>query len=111
MDAAEQCIRNRLVEMRDELNALSDATRDERDPVVVDQQSVGRLARMDALQSQAMQIETERRRQLALARIEAALARLDQGEFGYCIVCGEAIEDRRLANDPTVPTCIRCAGG
>jgi DnaK suppressor protein len=111
MDAAEQCIRNRLEEMRDEITALSDATRDERDPVVVDQQSVGRLARMDALQSQAMQIETERWRQVALARIEAALARLDHGEFGYCIVCGEAIEDRRLANDPTVPTCIRCAGG
>lgn len=111
MDTAEQRIRSQLMDMRAELTASSDATRDERDPVVVDQQSVGRLARMDALQSQAMQIETERRRRLALARIEAALARLDHGEFGHCIVCGEAIEDRRLANDPTVPTCIRCAGG
>ncbi len=72
---------------------------------------VGRLSRMDALQEQAMQVETERRRHQELQRIEAALERIDEGEFGYCAVCGDEIELKRLEHDPTVPTCIACAKG
>jgi DnaK suppressor protein len=103
--------RTRLLALREELNAASDATRDDREPVELDQQSVGRLSRMDALQDQAMHQETERRRQQTLTRIDAALARLDDGEFGYCIACGEEIDERRLEHDPTLPTCVKCAGG
>jgi DnaK suppressor protein len=111
MSATDETIRKKLLEIRTELTALSDATRNDRDPVALDQQSVGRLSRMDAIQGQAMQMETERRRQQSLARITAALARLDDGEYGCCISCGDDIDGRRLDNDPTVPTCIRCAGG
>ena len=41
----------------------SAAAKQDRAPVELDQQSVGRLSRMDALQVQAMAQETERRRQ------------------------------------------------
>ena len=44
-------------------------------------------------------------------RIAAALARIDQGEFGYCTGCGEEIAIKRLELDPTMPTCITCARG
>ena len=71
---------------------------------------VGRLTRMDAMQSQAMAIETERRRDLEIKRIDAALGRIDADEFGYCGICGEPIDTRRLENDPTVVTCITCLG-
>jgi DnaK suppressor protein len=98
-----------LLRLRDDLISQSQATQDGRDPVELDQQSVGRLSRMDALQNQAMQLETERRRQQTLLRIDAALARLDEDEFGYCVACGEEIDKRRLENDPTVPRCIKCA--
>ena len=64
---------------------------------------------MDALQVQAMQIETNRRRHVELKRIESALRRLEDGEFGYCIICGKEIEDKRLNIDPTVPSCIACS--
>jgi len=50
--------------------------------VELDQQSVGRLSRMDALQNQAMQQETERRREVEIKRIDAALHRLGEDEFG-----------------------------
>jgi DnaK suppressor protein len=50
--------------------------------VTLDQQSVGRLSRIDALQGQAMAQETARRRAVDLVRIDAALARLDAGTYG-----------------------------
>lgn len=90
--------------------AREDALGQEGQKVVeLDQQSVGRLSRMDALQGQAMARATGARRAAQRQRILAALARLDEGEFGYCTECGEAISPRRLALDPAVPTCISCA--
>jgi RNA polymerase-binding transcription factor DksA len=38
--------------------------------------------------------------------LDAALTRLDEGEYGYCVNCGEAIEPERLALDPATPFCI-----
>lgn len=102
-------IEQRLRARREELLRLTAAHEDESDPVEVDQSSVGRLTRMDALQSQAMAAEVERRRELELARIETALERIEQGEFGYCVSCGEPIAQRRLELDPANPLCVSCA--
>ncbi len=52
--------------------------------------------------------ENEHRRQQQLVKITAALSRIDAGEFGECYVCGEAIDPRRLAVDPTNTRCINC---
>jgi len=79
--------------------------------VALDQQSVGRLSRMDALQQQAMAKATSARRTQQRQRIVATLARIEEGEFGYCAECGDDISLKRLALDPTVPTCINCAKG
>lgn len=103
--------RERLIKEREVLEALSDTGRDSRNPVVLDQTSVGRLSRMDAIQVQAMAIESERRRQTQIKRIEAALKRIDEGEFGYCLRCGEEIPEKRLEIDPTALLCTRCAAG
>ncbi|MDH3665215.1 MAG: TraR/DksA C4-type zinc finger protein, partial [Alphaproteobacteria bacterium] len=70
---------------------------------------VGRLSRMDSLQSQAMAKETDRRRHQELDQIDNALQRLVDGTYGDCIDCGEPIADKRLAFDPSTPLCIDCA--
>jgi len=100
-----QALLDRLAALRD----LQDSSAESRRPVELDQTSVGRLSRVDALQHQAMALEIERRRGREKLRIEAALRRMDAGDFGYCISCGEEIASQRLAVDPTTPTCIRCA--
>ena len=64
---------------------------------------------MDALQSQAMAQETARRRQLDIKRIDAALMRLEEGEYGYCATCGEMIPRGRLELDPAAVTCVKHA--
>jgi DnaK suppressor protein len=104
-----QAIAARLRARRDELLQLTAAHEEESDPVEVDQSSVGRLSRMDALQSQAMAAAVERRREAELARIGAALERIEQGEYGECMSCGEAIALKRLELDPATPVCVRCA--
>jgi DnaK suppressor protein len=104
-----QAIAARLRARRDELLQLTAAHEDESDPVEVDQTRVGRLSRMDALQSQAMAAAVERRREAELARIGAALERIEQGDYGECVSCGEAIAPKRLELDPATPVCVRCA--
>ena len=99
----------RLEDRRDELYEERAMSKDSRKPVELDQTAVGRLSRMDALQVQAMALETERRRDQELSRIESALQRIKDGDFGYCVECGEEISVKRLENDPTAPLCIRCA--
>jgi len=103
--------RDRLIARRRELLEWMDSSAESRKPVELDQTRVGRLSRMDALQNQAMSMAAERRRQLELQRIEASLKRLEQGEYGYCVACGDQIPLRRLELDPTLPTCVNCAGG
>ncbi|MGI9407307.1 MAG: TraR/DksA family transcriptional regulator [Hyphomicrobiaceae bacterium] len=101
----------RLQARKQELSSLREISADARDTVALDQQSVGRLSRMDAMQQQAMAEATERQRAGELLRIEAALARLEDGEYGYCERCGEEIPDKRLEIDPSVATCVDCAAG
>lgn len=101
----------RLDEKKNELLAMSAMTEDARAPVTLDQQSVGRLSRMDALQHQAMAAAQERARRRDLVRIEMAERRLIDGEYGWCAECGEAIPDKRLAIDPMAERCLRCASG
>lgn len=81
-----------------------------RGPVTLQQDSVGRLSRMDAIQQQAMALASEKRRHAEQARIKAALGRIEEGEWGYCLTCREEVAEARLAHDPSVSQCVGCAG-
>ena len=98
-----------LETQRETLASLARVTEESRAPVELDQATQGRLSRMDAIQQQAMALETGRRREIELMKIGSALARLDAGDYGYCVMCDEPIEAKRLELDPAVPTCLKCA--
>jgi len=104
-------LRARLIAHRDELLADEAQTAPDRAVVDAGDTAMGRLSRMDALQQQAMAQATGRRRQLELTRIESALTRIETGEYGLCVQCGNEISAKRLDFDPSVPLCIDCAGG
>lgn len=99
----------RLIALKDELAALSETAAEDRKPVSLDQQSVGRLSRQDSLQVQAMAKAANARRAGELRRIDAALHRIKEGEYGWCVECGEAIGEKRLEIDPAAPRCRACA--
>lgn len=102
-------LREALLAEREALTETARTSEESRKPVTLDQQSVGRLSRMDAMQMQAMAVASDQRRRVRLQQIEAALTRIEEGEFGYCVVCGDDIEAPRLKMDPATPTCIGCA--
>ncbi|WDI31664.1 TraR/DksA C4-type zinc finger protein [Hyphococcus flavus] len=102
--------RKKLKDREAELKTLSSGARDARKPVELDQQSVGRLSRQDALQQQAMANAQEARRANELKKIKAALVRIEEGEYGFCVECGEKISERRLEIDLTAAHCAPCAG-
>ena len=101
--------RKQLLSLRQSLQEAQETGDGAEKTVELDQTRVGRLSRMDALQAQAMSIETGRRRRQKLVQIEAALQRIDEGEYGYCQECGQDIAVARLKVDPAVHLCIDCA--
>ncbi len=77
--------------------------------------SIGRLSRMDAMQSQQMALELRRRQQLQLQlqlqlqRVESALQRIEKRTFGKCGKCHGDISGERLEIQPDAVLCVRCA--
>tara|TARA_B110000037_G_C17118702_1_gene504857 strand:+ start:2195 stop:2545 length:351 start_codon:yes stop_codon:yes gene_type:complete len=100
-----------LLERQEELLTLITNHKEDVAPVKLDQTSVGRLSRMDAMQGQAMAEEVKRRRGQELLRIRSALERITgyDEEYGYCVKCGEAINEERLVFDPSIVLCKKCA--
>lgn len=108
----------RMAEFRHRIEALLAELQDEdtrgqsgQATVELDQQAIGRLSRMDALQNQAMAKAGHARRNAQRTRLKAALGRIDEGEFGYCEDCGDEIGLGRLELDPAATRCISCANG
>ena len=104
-------IKTQLLALKQELEELQTLSSSSRSTVTLDQQSVGRLSRMDAMQQQAMANATNQRRLNDLHRIKNALERLENGDYGYCEHCDEPIAKKRLEIDPLVTRCTKCAAG
>ena len=64
---------------------------------------------LDPDADRAMAQAVDARRRGRLQRIEAALGRIEDGEYGYCAECGDEIPPKRLAIEPTIERCVDCA--
>ena len=98
-----------LLTMQAENLGMSDMIEGSAKTVELDQNRVGRLSRMDAMQGQAMAKASAERQQEKLKLINRALARVENGSFGRCLECDEFIAIPRLEIDPTASHCIECA--
>jgi len=96
-----------LVALGDELRELLRSFREESRPVDLDQ-PIGRLSRMDAIQQQSMAVANRRSAEQRLSRVEIALRRMEEGEYGDCRECGESIALARLETQPEAPLCVQC---
>ena len=77
-------------------------------PVVPDN-AIGRLTRMEAINSQVINEAALRKAQAALIKLERALTKVDQPDFGQCRECEEPIPLARLMILPEADLCVRCA--
>ncbi|WP_171179645.1 TraR/DksA family transcriptional regulator [Ruegeria sp. HKCCA4633] len=100
-------IRERLAE----LEQLSASALKAQAVVELDQQAIGRLSRMDALQNQAMAKAQQANRDIEKSRLQAALVRIEEEEYGYCEDCSDRIPDGRLSLDLAASKCVSCAAG
>ena len=98
-----------LLQQQQELLEVLESGKSAAGTVMLDQTSVGRVSRMDALQSQAMMKELARRREQLLHEISKALKRIDNSDYGYCEECSEAIAVKRLQINPVALYCIECS--
>ena len=104
-----QYLRSLLTEELEQLVDIEFTGRASAHTVELDQARMGRLSRMDALQSQAMSIEANRRRDQLIIQIKAALQRIDSGDYGICLSCGDKIDLKRLTINPATTLCVACA--
>ncbi len=92
-----------------QLQASEAALNESAQPVELDQTRIGRLSRVDAIQSRAIAAGAARGNKEKQERAAAALAKLEAGTYGRCVECGGAIALERLEFDPTIERCITCA--
>lgn len=104
-DEARALLLARLEELKRQDALAAEATA----PVTLEQDAVGRLSRVDALQLQAMALASQRRREAEKNRIEAALRRVRDDEYGFCLTCGEEIGEARPRNNPSAGQYVGCA--
>jgi len=97
-----------LKQKQAELGSQLEHNRESADPVILDQQSVGRVSRMDAIQQQQMSVANREQAASLLKAITSALARIDSHEYGYCLECGEPVGFARLQAQPHAPLCLAC---
>jgi DnaK suppressor protein len=105
----EEGLRRELERLQQELVGQLESSGEAARPVDLDQ-PIGRLSRMDAIQQQSMAQANRRGAQLRLRQVRAALGRLDDGEYGDCGQCGEAIGFARLRVRPEATFCVVCQG-
>ncbi len=61
-----------------------------------------------ALTDQNLSLRLRGRERYLMEKIDLALERIDEGEFGECVVCGEDIAVKRLRARPVTTMCIAC---
>ncbi len=106
-DQRQQC-KDKLLHLQKEHQELEQEFSKSGDTVMLDQSSVGRLSRIDAMQVQQMALETLRRREMQAEKIEGSLRRIESSQFGTCFYCEEEIDFKRLEADPTNTRCLKC---
>ncbi len=101
-------LRSLLEERRNNLKLQLEQSEAATQPVTLDQQSVGRVSRIDAIQQQQMAIAGKTQTAQLLRRIELAMKRIEDDEYGQCMQCGESIPFARLQVQPDASLCLAC---
>jgi len=95
----------------DDIAALKDVVaglRDKTKPVAPDN-AIGRLTRMDAINSKSMYEASLNKALEKIQLLNQTLQRIDQPGFGICSGCQQAIPVERILLVPESIKCVRCA--
>lgn len=101
-------LKNDLLNTQQELSGHLQRIDQDSQPVQLDQQMVGRLSRMDAMQQQQMAQASQAHMLAHFHRVQLALQALEEGDFGFCRDCDQGIGFARLKIRPDSPLCVSC---
>lgn len=99
-----QVIVEKIEDTQQEIEQLEELTK----PIAPDN-AYGRLSRMDAINNKTINDAALREQQSRLQKLERALDKLEKGNFGTCVKCGEPIPLGRLKFMPWTTKCVKCA--
>ena len=102
------CLRQKLAHLKDEIEATLSRSKKAAQPVELDQQAIGRVSRIDAIQQQKMVEANRSRLKIRLNQVKAALTAIHEDDYGYCRRCEENIQLRRLMAKPESAICLSC---
>ncbi|MFW2340610.1 MAG: TraR/DksA family transcriptional regulator [Acidimicrobiia bacterium] len=108
-------LRKKLEEERDALTRLLDEHEQEREEARLAETAAERSPDPMTAEGGSMAFEYEKELSIdqnsadLLVKVEHALVRLDQGEYGDCEACGKPIPVARLEALPYVTLCVDCA--
>ncbi len=101
----EEHIREKIEALRKDIVSYKELTK----PIAPDN-AIGRLTRMEAINSKSINEAALREAQYALSKLESALKMIDAPDFGLCRECEEPIPFGRLMIMPESDLCVECAG-
>ncbi len=101
-----ELINKEIKELKKTINLVKETVK----PVAPDN-AIGRLTRMEAINSKSISEETLRLAKNKLGKLEIALGNIDSPEFGICTGCDEPIPLGRLMILPESKMCVKCIDG
>jgi len=100
----ETVIRSETESLKENIIALTEGSR----PVAPDD-AIGRLTRMEAINAKSVNEANLNSARVKLAKLERALTRISDPEFGLCAICEEPIPIGRIMLMPETTVCVQCA--
>ena len=94
-----------MVRLNHEIELLVEQTK----PVAPDR-AIGRLTRMEAINAKSIAEANLRNARSRVTKLEQALTRVDDEDFGICTRCERPIPYKRILLVPESTRCVRCAG-
>ncbi|MDZ7720494.1 MAG: TraR/DksA C4-type zinc finger protein [Balneolaceae bacterium] len=109
MDSSEQeemkqVILEKIEDTEQEIEQLKELTK----PIQPDA-AYGRLSRMDAINNKTINDAALREQKSRLQKLQRALEKLEKGNYGTCVKCGDSIPLGRLKFMPWTTKCVKCA--
>lgn len=99
-----EVIQEKIEETKKEITQLEELTK----PIEPDN-AYGRLSRMDAINNKTINDAALRKQKSQLQKLERALDRIEEGNYGTCLKCGDDIPVGRLKFMPWTTKCVQCA--
>lgn len=106
-DSQREEIKNELTKNIDLVTKTIERLKELTKPIAPDV-SIGRLTRMEALNEKSINESRLRTAKQDLVKLKTALGRIDDKNFGVCVVCGQVIPQARLLRMPESTRCVNC---